>query len=121
MKIEEVFDDRIVGTMPVDERTMQPFRILHGGASAVLAESLASIASMLVSGVDFVPLGLSITVNHLNAAPFGTIVTGTAKAKRIGKTHFVWEVEIVGDSGALVSTSLVTIVTKPARKTECNL
>lgn len=82
----------LTATMPVDERTCQPMGLLHGGASAVLAETLGSIGSFIASGKPCV--GLEVSVNHLKAAKKGEVVKGKAKLLHFGKrTHF-WEIEI---------------------------
>lgn len=112
INIDAISADTVEGTMPVDERTIQPFQILHGGASAVLAESLASIASMLVAGEGYIPLGLSQTIHHLRPGRFGTKVKGVAKALRLGKSHFVWEVELADEQGEPISVAIITVVVK---------
>lgn len=110
--IDNLTEETIEGSMPVDERTIQPFAILHGGASAVLAESLASLASMLVAGDGYVPLGLSQTIHHLRPGQFGTRVVGVVRARRLGKSHFVWEVELCGADKEPISVAIVTVVVK---------
>jgi len=86
-------------TMPVDERTCQPMGLLHGGASAVLAETLGSIGSFAATGKPCV--GLEVSVNHLKAVKKGEVVKGKAKLLHFGKrTHF-WEIEITNAKGEL--------------------
>ncbi|MEY4357762.1 MAG: hypothetical protein RL469_1088 [Pseudomonadota bacterium] len=97
-------------TMPVTERTCQPMRILHGGASVVLAESLASTAANLT--VDFskqAAVGQEINANHLRPAAFGSTVTGTARPFHIGARSQVWGIEIVDERQRLVCVSRITM------------
>ncbi len=106
----------LVGTMPVDERTVQPARILHGGASCVLAESLGSIAAnMVIDPQKSVAVGLSITASHIRPGLNGTRVTGKAVAQHIGSKTQVWDIEITNEQGKLVCTSKLTmaIIDKP--------
>lgn len=79
-------------TMPVDERTIQPFGILHGGASVVLAETLGSYASALAS--DKICVGLDINATHLRSVKKGSSVTGRATAVRLGNRVHVWEIKL---------------------------
>lgn len=112
IKITEVGDDFIRGTMPVDERTHQPRGIMHGGASCVLAESLGSIAANFV--IDYrthYAVGLDIHTTHIRSVTSGT-VTGTAKPVHIGRSVHVWEVNIVDERGKLVSVTRLTTFVK---------
>ncbi len=95
--------------MPVDPRTHQPFGILHGGASVVLAETLGSMASLLlVDRSKHTPVGLEVNANHLRPVKTG-IVTGTCKPLHIGgKTH-VWDIKIMNEAGKLVCISRLTV------------
>lgn len=87
-------EDWLQATMPVDERTRQPYGLLHGGASVVLAETLGSSASNLcVDTASQVCVGLEINANHLRAVRSG-LVTGTARPLHIGRTTQVWEIRI---------------------------
>ncbi len=102
-------DDYLEGTMPVDERTTQPFGLLHGGASVVLAESLGSLAAQLtVDQEKQFCVGLDINANHIKAVRSGR-VTGRAVAIHIGKKTQVWEIKIKNDSGGLVCISRLTV------------
>ncbi len=97
------------GTMPVDERTKQPFGLLHGGASCVLAESLGSIASNLViDSTKFAAVGQSINANHIKSARQG-LVTGVCESVHIGKSSHVWEIKIFNEDGGLVCVSRLTM------------
>jgi 1,4-dihydroxy-2-naphthoyl-CoA hydrolase len=103
-------DDFLSATMPVDERTVQPARILHGGASVVLAETLGSVASVLCLAdmTKQMPVGLEINANHLSPGRFGTHVIGTCRPIRIGKTVHVWNIEIKSPDGKLICVSRLT-------------
>lgn len=115
IKFSEVTDDSISATMPVDSRTKQPFGILHGGASVVLAETVGSIASFLVIGEGSeVPVGLEINANHLRSVANG-LVTAKCTPIHIGRKTHVWDIKISNDEGKLVCISRLTIaiVEKP--------
>ena len=115
MRVTEVGDEHVRGTMPVDERTKQPFGLLHGGASVALAESLGSLAANLVLDVDKeMAVGLDINANHVRAATSGT-VTGTARALHLGRSTQVWEIRIVDDGDQLVCISRLTMAVVPRR------
>lgn len=110
MKLIEIGDDYLRGTMPVDHRTCQPMRILHGGASVALAETLASLAaSAIIDRTKFTCVGQEINANHLRRAPEGTIVTGTARPFHIGAKSQVWGVEICDENGKRTCVSRVTM------------
>lgn len=103
-----VTDQTLVATMPVEARTHQPFGVLHGGASVVLAETLGSMASNFCAPEGKYCVGLEINANHLKSVRSGT-VTGTATPIHIGgKTH-VWEIRIVNEQNALVCVSRLTM------------
>lgn len=110
IELTELGDDFLAGTMPVDHRTQQPFGILHGGASCVLAETLGSIAANLIvdSKVKYC-LGLDINTNHLRAVRSGT-VTGTARPIHLGRNTQVWEIKIHDEAGKLASISRLTMM-----------
>jgi 1,4-dihydroxy-2-naphthoyl-CoA hydrolase len=115
IRITAVGDDWLQGTMPVDHRTHQPYGLLHGGASVVLAETLGSTAAMLTLDPNQeLAVGLDINANHLRGVRNGT-VTGTAKALHLGRTTQVWEIRIENEEGALVCISRITMAVIPAR------
>ncbi|MBS0427901.1 MAG: hotdog fold thioesterase, partial [Proteobacteria bacterium] len=87
----EVGDDFIRARVPVDERTVQPFRILHGGVSVVLAETLGSCGAHYSAPEGHRAVGLDINANHIRSASSGW-VTGTARAVHIGRTTQVWQI-----------------------------
>ncbi|HEY0067023.1 MAG TPA: hotdog fold thioesterase, partial [Flavisolibacter sp.] len=109
IRITEVGDDYLRGTMPVDHRTRQPAGILHGGASVALAETLGSIAAyMTVDRATKTCVGLEINANHVRSVREGE-VTGTAKPLHIGSSTQVWSIEITDAQGRLVCVSRITI------------
>jgi len=115
IRITAVGDDWLAGSMPVDQRTHQPYGLLHGGASVALAETLGSTAAMLTLDPEReLAVGLDINANHIRGVRSGT-VTGTAKALHIGRTTQVWEIRIENEEGALVCISRITMAVIPAR------
>ena len=107
-------DDWLRGTMPVDHRTQQPFGLLHGGASVVLAETLGSSAALLTLDVEKeIAVGLDINANHIRGVR-GGLVTGTAKAVHLGRTTQVWEIRIEEEAGRLVCLSRLTMAVIPS-------
>lgn len=109
IRYTEITEDSISGTMPVDERTHQPFGILHGGASVVLAESLGSIASfMCIDSEKYLAVGLEVNANHLRPVKSG-LVTGVCKPLHIGAKTHVWEIKIYNDRGKMSCISRLTV------------
>ena len=104
----EVGDDFVRATMPVDARTVQPYGLLHGGASVLLAETLGSTAAMLCVAEGERCVGIEINANHVRAARDGT-VTGTARALHVGGSTQVWEIRIEDERGRLVCVSRLTL------------
>jgi 1,4-dihydroxy-2-naphthoyl-CoA hydrolase len=105
----EIGDDFVRGTMPVDTRTVQPYGLLHGGASVALAETLGSMgAAMCVDADEYQVVGQEINANHVRAARSG-LVTGTARAVHLGGRTHVWSIEIVNDAKKLVCISRITM------------
>jgi 1,4-dihydroxy-2-naphthoyl-CoA hydrolase len=105
----EVGDDFVRATMPVDERTMQPYGLLHGGASVALAETLGSMgAAMCVDGKAYQVVGQEINANHVRAARRG-LVWGTARPVHLGGRTHVWGIEIVNSEQKLVCISRLTM------------
>jgi 1,4-dihydroxy-2-naphthoyl-CoA hydrolase len=111
----EIGEDFVTARMPVNERTHQPYGILHGGASVVLAETLGSVASSMVIDWDkYIGVGLEVNANHLRPVKSG-YVTGICKSLHIGgKTH-VWDIKIYNDKGKMncISRLTVAIIPKP--------
>jgi 1,4-dihydroxy-2-naphthoyl-CoA hydrolase len=109
IKIIEKGDDFLVGKMPVDSRTVQPMRILHGGANVVLAETLGSIASlMVINPEEQISVGLDVNANHIRSVSSGW-VKGIARPLSIGRKIHVWEIRILDDEEKLSCVSRLTV------------
>jgi len=103
-------DDYLEATMPVSHKTVQPFRILHGGASVALAETLGSVASNVIVSPDNLRIvGLEINANHLKAAKEGQTVTGRVTPIRIGRKIHVWQIDIRDEDQNLTCVSRLTV------------
>lgn len=115
IRFTEISADSLSATMPVDERTRQPFGILHGGASVVLAESLGSIASNLVIGLgDYVGVGLEVNANHIRPVKDGH-VTGVCTPIHLGHKTHVWDIKIHDKRGKLSCISRLTVAIVPKK------
>ena len=109
IEITDIGDDFICGKMPVDERTTQPFGLLHGGASAALAETLGSIGGGIkVYSNNETVVGIEINANHLKSARDGWVY-GKATSIRIGKKIQVWNIEITNEDDDLICVSRLTL------------
>jgi 1,4-dihydroxy-2-naphthoyl-CoA hydrolase len=115
MEWTELGDNFVKIKMPVDQRTKQPFGLLHGGASCALAETAGSVASQLVLDPNkFVSVGLEINANHIRSVRHG-YVTATATPLHLGGTTHVWDVKIHDDNNQLICICrLTTAVLKKA-------
>ena len=112
----EVGDDFLKATMPVDHRTKQPYGLLHGGASCVLAETVGSMASaMVVDHSKFVCVGLEINANHVRSAREGR-VTGVASPLHLGSNTHVWDIKIYDEVQKLVCISRLTVAVIPRKE-----
>lgn len=108
----EASADRVVLELDVDARVHQPFGLLHGGASAVLAESAASMGGFLATGEEgSYVVGVDLNITHLRAKRSGT-VTATATPVRIGRTVHVWAIDIIGEDGKQVAVARCTLAVK---------
>ena len=112
LELVEVSPERVVATMPVTGNT-QPYGLLHGGASVVLAETLGSIGAALHAGPDQIAVGVDINATHHRSATAG-IVTGIATAIHLGRTMASYEVVLTDESGKRVCTSRITCAIMPA-------
>lgn len=113
IELKELTAQRVVATMPVDERTRQPFGILHGGASVALAETIASLGgTMNVDLERFAVVGVEINANHIRAKKEG-VVTGTGTPIHVGRSTQVWEVRIVDEQQRTVCVSRCTLAVVP--------
>ena len=109
IEVLELTPTRVVATMPVDERTRQPFGILHGGASVALAETVASLGAVMNTDLErSTAVGLEINANHLRAKRDGT-VRATALPIHVGRSTQVWEVRIVDEEERPVCVSRCTL------------
>jgi 1,4-dihydroxy-2-naphthoyl-CoA hydrolase len=115
IEFTEVGDDWLAARMPVDHRTHQPFGRLHGGASVVLAETVASVGATMALGEGKLAVGLEINANHVRPATNGH-VHATATAESLGRTTQVWTIRIVDDAGKLVCLSRITLAVIDAPK-----
>lgn len=102
-------EDSITAKMPVDHRTHQPYGLLHGGASVVLAETLGSVASALViDHENYISLGIEINANHIRSARSG-FVYGTCRPLHLGSTIHVWEIKVTDEKEKLICVSRITV------------
>jgi uncharacterized protein (TIGR00369 family) len=104
----EVGDDFITARVPVDERTKQPYGLLHGGVSVVLAETLGSCGAAFSTPEGHRAVGLDINANHLKGVTSGW-VTGITRPVHIGRTTQVWQIEMRSDTGELTCVSRITM------------
>lgn len=113
IRFESFTDDSISASMPVDRRTHQPYGLLHGGASVVLAESLGSMASALcIDTSRFYCVGLEVNANHLRGLRSGR-VTAIARAVHLGRTTHVWDIRLSGEDGKTSCISRLTVAVVP--------
>lgn len=109
IEFTEYTDNSLTATMPVTSKTKQPFGLLHGGASVVLAESLGSCASaILIDQTKYSAVGLEINANHLRSVRSG-IVKGVATPIRLGRTSHVWDIKIYDEKEKMVCVSRLTV------------
>ena len=104
----EVGDDFIKARVPVDQRTKQPYGLLHGGVSVVLAETLGSCGAACAAPEGYRAVGLDINANHLKGATSGW-VTGITRPIHIGRTTQVWQIDLRNDAGELTCVSRITM------------
>ena len=116
IRFEAFDDDSLTASMVVDPRTHQPYGLLHGGASVVLAETLGSTASYLcIDSTQFYCVGLEVTANHLRGLRSGR-VTAVARPLHLGRTTQVWDIRLSGDDGKLSCVSRLTMAVVPLGK-----
>jgi uncharacterized protein (TIGR00369 family) len=114
IELVEISPERVVATMPVDGNT-QPYGLLHGGASVVLAETLGSVGSALHALPDRLSVGVDINATHHRSVTSG-VVTGTATAIHLGRTSAAYEVIVTDEEGRRVCTSRITCTLLPAER-----
>lgn len=113
MEWTEIGDEHLKMSMPVNERTKQPYGLLHGGASCALAETIGSVASALViDRQKFFCVGLEINANHVRSAKDG-LVTAVCMPLHLGKSTHVWDIKIYNDAEKLVCVSRLTVAIMP--------
>lgn len=110
--IVEIGADHIRGSMPIDRRTRQPFGLLHGGASAVLAETLGSLGGNLCLDQGEMAVGLELNVNHIRAQTAGEVI-GSARPLHLGRRTQVWDIRIEDERGRLTAVSRLTLAVVP--------
>ena len=108
MEFLEVGDDYIKARIPVDKRTRQPYGLLHGGVSVVLAETLGSCGAACCVPEGYRAVGLDINANHLKGATSGW-VTGITRPVHVGRTTQVWQIDMTNDAGELTCVSRITM------------
>lgn len=112
----EIGEDFLRGIMPVTKSLTQPFGLLHGGVSVVLAEALGSTAAYCAIDRDrFIAVGQEVNANHLQACYAGDVVTGTARAIHVGTRSHVWGIELHDQRGRLTCVSRLTMAVIPRR------
>jgi uncharacterized protein (TIGR00369 family) len=104
----EVGDDFIRARVPVDQRTVQPYGLLHGGVAVALAETLGSCGAAYTAPEGHRAVGLDINANHLKGTTSGW-VTGTARPVHLGRSTQVWQIELTNDAGELTCVSRITM------------
>ena len=97
-------EDRVEATMPVDERTRQPFGILHGGATLALAETVAGLGSMILCNPDEIVVGMQVSGNHISSAHEGDTVRAVGTIVHKGRSSHVWNVDVFTSTAKLVSS-----------------
>jgi 1,4-dihydroxy-2-naphthoyl-CoA hydrolase len=116
MRWVELGKDFLRMSMPVDHRTIQPYGLLHGGASCALAETIGSIGShLIIDSSQFICVGLEINANHLRSVRKG-FVTALARAVHIGSSTHVWDIRLTDDTNKLVCISRLTVAILIKRK-----
>jgi 1,4-dihydroxy-2-naphthoyl-CoA hydrolase len=116
IELTEIGVDFLKARMPVDDRTKQPYGLLHGGASCVLAETVGSLAaSMVVDHTRFACVGLDINANHVRSATQG-YVTGIATPLHLGANTHVWDIKIYDELNKLICISRLTVAIVPKKE-----
>jgi 1,4-dihydroxy-2-naphthoyl-CoA hydrolase len=112
IEFTHIAEGHVEATMPVDHRTQQPYGLLHGGASAALAETLGSYGSHLLAAANGgIAVGVELNINHVKSKRNGT-VTGIAKILHQGRTIHIWNIDIVDEEKQLIASSRLTVMVK---------
>ena len=102
--------DYLRATMPVDHRTKQPLGLLHGGATAALAETMGSIAShLIIDNEKYYTVGIEVSAQHIKKATEGTVI-GTVSPIHIGRTLHIWKIEVNDDQGSMIALCKLTSI-----------
>ena len=109
IRITNITDSYLMATMPVNQKTKQPFGILHGGASVVLAETIGSLASNLCLSENYYSVGLDINANHIKTVANKQVI-GTTKALHLGRSTHVWEIKITQNKKLTCISRLTTAI-----------
>ena len=111
----EMSEEKVVARMPVDNRTHQPYGILHGGASAALAETVASVGSFLIAQKsNSIAVGVDLSITHLKSKRHGW-VTGLATPRKIGKNIHVWDISILDEQQEQIAVARLTTMIKASK------
>ena len=111
----EMSEEKVVARMPVDNRTHQPYGILHGGASAALAETVASVGSFLIAQKsNSIAVGVDLSITHLKSKRHGW-VTGLATPRKIGKNIHVWDISILDEQKEQIAVARLTTMIKASK------
>ena len=112
----EIGNDFLTATMPVDHRTKQPFGLLHGGSNVALAETMGSVASLLVVNTElFIGVGIEINANHIKAVLSGNVKGVCTPLNIVGKNH-IWDIKIYNENNELTCISRFTCTIIPKSK-----
>lgn len=111
IRISEISDSTLTATMPVDDNTKQALGLLHGGASAALLETVASVAANWAVGDDCYCVGVELNINHLKAKTQGE-VQATARPLRLGRSIHVWSVDVLDEEEDLVASGRMTMAVR---------
>lgn len=104
MVVTDITPTEVKATMPVDDRTCQPFGVLHGGASLALAETMAGVGSLMLVQEDELAVGMEVTGNHVSSVPKGVVLHAVATLMHKGRTTHLWNTDIFTPENRLVST-----------------
>lgn len=108
IEFTDIGENSLTATVPVDERTVQPFGLLHGGISATLAETLGSAAAMLHCGENQIPVGTELNISHLKPIKSGRAIA-TATPLHLGKQRQVWQIEQKDEAGNLCAVARLSV------------
>lgn len=118
LRLTEIGPDFLRAEMPVDERHIQPYGILHGGGSVVVTETMGSFAGAMAAPEGHRVVGVEVNANHLAPVPKGDRVSAFCRPLRIGRTLQVWEIELRRGDGTLTCVSRLTVAVQPPRESQ---